>query len=164
MKKIELSKQGKNKGKYSVSVDDRDFNFLNQWRWSFWNLKGGDLFYAVRQDYKTKRDIRMHRLIMNCPKDKQVDHINGNGLDNRRSNLRICSVAENQRNSKVHKDNKSGYKGVSWNKEKKKWHVCIRIGKENKSLGYFISKIDAATAFNKTAKKYFGKFARLNVI
>ena len=94
MKKIPLSKQqrrnSRNRGKYTV-VDDEDYEWLNQWNWSAvstWRKNGG---YAMRRDNKLGKSILMHRLILGVPEGVEVDHVNGNGLDNRRSNLRIAS-------------------------------------------------------------------------
>ena len=78
----------------------------------------------------------MHRVITKCPKGKQVDHINGDGLDNRKANLRICTVNENNKNAKMRKDNKSGYKGVSWYPNRHKWRCVIFVNKKQIYLGY----------------------------
>jgi hypothetical protein len=92
-----------------------------------------------------------------------VDHINGNGLDNRRENLRICSQALNCANAKKTKGKTSRFKGVFWNRQSKKW--CAQIGnkKRNHIIGYFNSEARAAQAYNRKAKEFFGEFARLNV-
>jgi hypothetical protein len=95
---------------------------------------------------------------MNCTNDKVVDHINGNKLDNRKSNLRICTQQDNCRNRCVQSNNKSGYKGVSFNKEKQKYEACICIDKKTIHLGLFNSAIDAAIAYKNSETKLFGKF------
>jgi hypothetical protein len=93
-----------------------------------------------------------------------VDHINGNTLDNRKLNLRICKNEENVRNQKLSKRNKTGYKGVSYNKRLEKFCATIRFKNKTICLGHFENKIDAAIAYNNSAIKYFGEFSKLNEI
>jgi len=152
-----------NHGKFA-RVDKEDFDYLNQWKW--YAKKKGRTYYAVRgvkEDGKIKI-IYMHRLIMNPPDGKQVDHINGNGLDNRKLNLRNCLDFQNCQNAKVQRKSNSGYKGVSWDKSKKRYRARIKAGDKHLILGYFIDKHLAAEAYNQAAIKYFGEFARLNNI
>ena len=104
----------------------------------------------------------MSRFILNTPKGKHTDHINHDTLDNRKCNLRICTVAQNSFNRKLSVRNTSGYKGVSWNKELKKWYASIKFQYKSYSLGLFSNKIDATIAYNMAAKKYFGEFAYIN--
>jgi hypothetical protein len=106
--------------------------------------------------------IQMHRLILNAPKGADVDHINGNGLDNRRENLRICSRAENLRNRGIQRNNQTGYKGVCWNKSKNTYTAQIQYEKTTYRLGTYPSAKEAALAYDKAARRYFGKFAKLN--
>lgn len=110
-----------------------------------------------------KSTISMSREIMKCPPGMVVDHINGDTLDNQRKNLRICTIGENNRNSQVEK-NRTGYKGVSWNKGGKKWMVQIAPNRTKMYLGCFTDPQKAAMAYNEAAKKYFGEFAKLNII
>jgi hypothetical protein len=91
-----------------------------------------------------------------------IDHINSSGLDNRRSNLRICTFSENLLNTAKYKNNKSGYKGVVWFKSVQKWWANINFKKKQYSLGYFDSLEEAAKAYDKGALKYHGAYARLN--
>lgn len=109
--------------------------------------------------------VSMHRFLMNPPKAMQVDHINGNTLDNRRANLRICTNAENNSNKSKHRDNRSGFKGVyyfSWGNRKNRW--CARLSHlgKNTHIGYFKTKKEAAIAYDKFAKKIHGEFASTN--
>ena len=93
------------------------------------------------------------------PEGMEVDHINGNSLDNRKSNLRICTHKENVRNQKLSAANTSGYRGVSWNKASKKWEAYIKVNQKRIYLGKFVDILDAARAYAKKAKECFGEFA-----
>ena len=95
---------------------------------------------------------------------EEIDHKDGDKLNCLDDNLRICSVAQNRQNSKIQKNNKSGYIGVSWKKPIKKWAAYICVNGKNKFLGYFSIKEDAARAYNIAAIKYFGEFAVLNEV
>ena len=158
MKLIKLTQ-----GKFA-KVDDENFEWLSQFKWCF-----DSAGYAVRNVYskdsrgrKVHKAIYMHRLVLGTPEGKQTDHINGDGLDNQLSNLRIASCSENAFNQGAHKDSRSGIKGVSWHARNQAWVGQIRIGGKRISLGYF-KDINAATrAYNAAAIKYHGSFARLN--
>lgn len=148
MKKIKLTQ-----GKYAL-VDDLDFRFLNQWKWHYLNIG-----YAARRDYSNNGTyLLMHRVILNTPKGLETDHKNGNKLDNRRLNIRICTKSENSFNKNKQNNNTSGFKGVFWRKDRSKWKV--KIGKIN--VGLFSDKVMAAKAYDKKAKELFGEFVRLN--
>lgn len=143
-------------------VDDEDYDYLNQWRWHFSHG------YAMRRQSNPRKYIYMHREIMGIA-DKngkiQIDHIDRNGLNNRRSNLRICSRRENRGNQKINSNNKSGYRGVCFDKTIKgnlKWRARISAKHNEIFLGRFTNSEDAARAWDTAAKKYFGDFARLN--
>ena len=159
MKVIKLTQ-----GKFAI-VDDDDYEMLSKYKWCF-NYAG----YAERRISKSLGGgiMRMHRLIMNAQKGHMVDHINMNGLDNRKFNLRICTKSENMRNRNKTKVNKSGYKGVIFDKSlwplKKPWKAQIKINQKNVNLGRFSSKEGAAEAYNKAAKIYYKEFANLNKI
>lgn len=146
-------------------VDVEDYDYLNQWKW-YAHKNKNDMFYAIRKikRYGKRITIRMHREIIKPPDNMFTDHINRDSLDNRRSNLRICTYSQNRMNSKKNKNNTSGYRGVDWHKIAKKWRACIRINKKNKFLGYFNTKEQAALAYNGAAKKKFREFANLNLI
>ena len=151
MKKIKLTKG------YEAIVDDKDFDFLNQWKWYF--AHG----YAVRtqNNYPNKPfQVRMHRIILGTPEGMDSDHINRDRLDNRRSNLRICNRSQNISNTFL-RSNKSGYKGVEWHKASQKWQARIRFYGKRLQLGVFKTALSAHRAYNKAARKYHGKFARL---
>lgn len=156
MKQIPLTQ-----GKFAL-VDDEDFEELNKYKW-YW-----DRYYARRSMPRTSKGnqqgSKMHRVIINTPKGMHTDHIDGNKLNNQKSNLRICTNAENCRNSGKRKNNHSGYKGVHWFARGKKWKSCICVNYKIIHLGSFDNKIDAAVSYNEAAKKYFGEFAHLNII
>lgn len=109
-----------------------------------------------------RKSIYMHRLVANSPEDAYTDHINGDKLDNRKCNLRICSDSENLMNSKVRVDNKSGYKGVFQEKRTLRWCAQINIDKVRIHLGTFSSPEEAAIAYDASAKMAYGVFAKLN--
>lgn len=139
------------KGLYSL-IDDNDFDKVSNYTWG--KIKDG---YAY--NYETGL---MHRLIMNCPSDKVVDHINHDVLDNRKSNLRICTHSQNMKNTKNYNKGISKYKGVYWEKRYLKWFSTIRVDNRCVYLGSFESEIEAAKEYNKACEKYNGEFACLN--
>lgn len=148
------------KNKFTI-IDEEDFKIIKGYKW--FAHKNKTRIYVDAS--KNGKMIRMHRLIMNAKPYEQVDHINGNCLDNRKVNLRLCSNKENTRNrTRLNKNNTSGFKGVSWYKWYNKWLAQIKVDYKTKTLGYFESKEDAAKAYNKAAKKYFNKFANINKI
>jgi len=111
---------------------------------------------------KTYSTLLLHRVLMNSPKGKCVDHINGDTLDNRLKNLRICTHKENIRNSnKLRSNNKSGYRGVFWCNQKQRWAARIKVDYKSIHLGFFKKAEDASNAYLKAAKNYFGKFASI---
>jgi len=162
MKKIALT-QGK-----TALVDDADYEWLNQWKWIANRMKTHHiLYYAVRgiAIAKGKQGHQeMHRLILRLqPGDKrECDHRDGDGLNNQRSNLRICTKTQNQQNQRKQKSGSSKYKGVSWRQDYCKWRSRIQLNGKLIHLGYFLSEKAAGTAYNQAASKHFGEFARLN--
>ena len=145
------------RGKFAI-VDAADFELVNRYKWHA--NKGGRTYYATSQE--KRRAISMHRLILNAPAGLFVDHINHNGTDNRRANLRFCTWAENCRNSLPRQGESSRYKGVHWCKRRKKFFATITFNRKKRGLGYFDCEIDAAKAYDKKAKELFGEFAYLN--
>lgn len=158
MKKIFLTKNE------SAIVDDEDFEKVNQYKWYCQVI--GNNKYAYRTERikgtKKKATILMHRLILGVIKDMEVDHIDMNGLNNSRSNLRICTHTENNRNKRLNKNNTSGYKGVYFDKYKKRWQAQIMVNRKMIPLGGFEDIKEAARKYNQAAIEYFGRFARLN--
>jgi hypothetical protein len=120
----------------------------------FMNAKG---YVMVWED---SRHQPIHRVIMNAPKSLQVDHINGNKLDNRKENLRLCTNGQNKHNMGVQKNNKTGYKGVY--PFHGKFGAKLKVNKVPFFLGYHDTAEDAARAYDRAATKYCGEFAKLN--
>jgi len=146
-------------------VDDADHEWLSQHKWYVNNT--GTYLYAARTIWdpatKKKRRLYMHRAILDAPAHLQADHINHNGLDNRRANLRLCTMAQNQANSrKRRRHTSSRFKGVSWHKATRNWRAAIKIGQHHKTLGYFEDEVEAARAYDVRAQEAFGEFAKLN--
>ena len=106
----------------------------------------------------------MHRLIMNAQKGQISDHVNRIKLDNRRSNLRLCTRSENNCNKPPLKGKTSKYKGVYWEEARRKWRVRIMLNGKRYHLGHFDDEKDAAQSYNTKARELFGEFARLNEI
>lgn len=146
-------------------VDDEDYEYLNQFKWFAW--KGNHVYYALRhppRDKRTQKTIRMHRDILKLVDGDGVivDHINRDGLDNRKCNLRIVPHQINIINSGLRITNKSGYIGVSWDKRVKKWNATLCFNGKKIYCGYFDDKILAAYKRDECALKYFGEYATLN--
>ncbi len=156
MKSIELT-QG-----LVTLVDDEDYDFLSQFKWYADTYRRGQ--YAKRNiwnsETKKSKTQLMHRIIMAPNSTEQVDHIDGNGLNNQKSNLRLCSNSQNLRNRKEQKNNTTGYKGVSTHG--KKYRATIFVNSKQIYLGSFLTKEEAALEYNKAAIKYFGEFAGIN--
>lgn len=108
------------------------------------------------------KDIRMHRQIMGEPEGMEVDHSDNNGLNNQKSNLRIATHWQNLANRALQKNNTSGYRGVSWSKQAKKWWAQIYVDSKTVHLGLFDDVKEAARAYNEAAIERYGEFARLN--
>jgi len=139
-----------------AEVDEEDLPklFKHKWIYSTKNKK----FQGYAQSNRSTGSIYMHRLITNCPSDKIVDHKDGNTLNNKKENLRICTQKENMRNSKTKSDNKSGYKGVHLHKLTGKWRSQITVNGKTISLGLFDDPKEAAEARKNAAKVYHGEF------
>jgi len=145
-----------NDGITEILVDDQDYDYLSTFSWRL-NTGG----YAIT----TNRGLRMHRLIMNAPKDKFVDHLNYNRLDNRRSNLRLCTNAQNLQHSRSARRIKhptSKYKGVSFAKERSKWLASITLFGHGINLGHYQTEHQAAMVYDLWALELFKEFANPN--
>ena len=153
------------KGQFAL-VDEVDFLTLGSLSWYAHRSATG--FYAARTfvENGVKRNRYLHRVIANPKPGEDVDHINSNGLDCRRSNLRCCTRLENLRNNQKKKPGRSAsrFKGVVFHRINSKWQARIAIGGKHQSLGYFHLEEDAARAYNGAAILHFGEFAHLNEV
>ena len=151
------------RGKYAI-VDPDDYERLSKYKW--YALKAPNTFYAqrkVRRRNGTSGLVIMHRDIINAPDEFLVDHINRNGLDNRKANLRLATRSQNRTNSKKQKGRfSSRYKGVSWHSRERRWFVEVMSGGKKRRIGCCADEVEAAKAYDRAAIKYHGEFAVLN--
>ena len=145
--------------------DDEDEDVVKKYPW--YSKRGRNTYYVVTKPTIERKRIyiSMHRLIMGKYyyeeiQGKLIDHDNRNGLDNRKSNLRISTTSQNGMNAKKRSDNTSGYKGVHWNKARKKWRAEIRINTKKTHLGLFDTPEEGHVAYCEAAKIHHGIFAR----
>ncbi len=161
--------ESKKHGNREVVIDVEDWDRVKNYKWNivrsetkYNHVMFGVMAYSHVVGNKEKR-IKLHRFILNITDSKiSIDHISGDRFDNRKSNLRICSIAQNNQNRKINKKNKYGYKGIFF--EDNKYRVSIQVNYKRIYLGRFVTPEDAARAYNEAAKKYFGEFANLNII
>lgn len=147
-----------------AKVDAEDYEFINQWKWcAHWD-RGANSYYAKRQSSKAdgQRTLLMHRVVLGLAwgDGRQGDHINGDTLDNRKSNLRIANSAENGANRGANKNNASGFKGVSWHTGGKAWRAQIRINRRAIHLGMFKTAEEAYVAYREAAKIHHHQFIK----
>ena len=141
MKEIKLTNSG------FTLVDDENFDYLNQWKW-----QKSDNGYAYRCD--KGKGVYIHRLINKTLFGLSTDHINRNKLDNRKENLRTCIGQLNFFNRGLNKNNTSGYKGICWEKKRKKWFAQIMINRKHHFLGYFNNIKEAVLVRNQVERLY----------
>lgn len=163
MKKLNI--HSKTYGDFIVLYDDEDHELISKYTWHLAPRHHNNQFnyYARTAIYgQNKQMFTMHRLIMRFP-ENEIDHINMNGLDNRKENLRTATGSQNRMNKGLQKNNTSGFKGVSHTRDGK-WKAYIKINRELIQLGTFTDKKEAARKYNEAALQYHGEFARLNII
>jgi hypothetical protein len=146
---------------FTTIIDDEDYHLIREYHW--YAAEGVSTFYVQAGVYKdgVAMDlVRMHRVILGVPDGYQVDHRNGNGLDNRRVNIRVCTHQQNMCNKKIPICNTSGYKGVYFASHINKF--IARIGYKNKRihLGCFNTAIEASIVYENKARELFGDFYR----
>jgi hypothetical protein len=151
-------------GSKSILVDDEDYNAVSIHKWTITRI--GHTFYAHRPipgPKGKKKYTYLHRFLLDHPeKGLDVDHEDGNGLNNQRSNLRTCTHAENIRKKRKQKNNTSGYVGVSLDKRNGRFHAYIKLNGKRTFIGYYKHAIDAAAAYNRKAVELHGEFAHIN--
>jgi hypothetical protein len=155
---MEMHITSKTYGTHIVYFDIEDFDKIKGYNWYI--DKRGSNYYARAKSGESL--IYMHRLISNAKLSEDVDHINGNGLNNFKSNLRPCSHIENSRNQCIRKNNTTGLKGVSFYKPSNKYRAYIVLNNKQLHLGYFDVAREAANAYDAAAIRYFGQFANTN--
>jgi hypothetical protein len=158
-------------GNHFVIVDDDDFDLVSKYKWHLQRGETHNTYYVYMNNIYNKHPdfhqkcIPIHRLILGVNDRRlDVDHIDQNGLNNQRSNIRISTRTQNQRNRRLQKNNTSGYKGVSWRSDRRRWKANIKFEGKLLHLGLFTCPQAAARAYNNAAIKYFGDFAKLNNI
>lgn len=177
------SKSKRFPGKHTIIIDTEDWDKVKEHRWC---VTGNDRHrypYAMtniphpdggwhhytwhgREERRRRRiGLQLHHAIMGKPpKGLFVDHINHNGLDNRKENLRFVTLAQNQQNGRSNRNSTSAYKGVSWHERDKRWRAQIAHEGKGMYIGYFTCEHEAALAYNKKAKELFGEHALLNEV
>lgn len=148
-------------------VDDEDYYWLSQWNWNAVSIK--NKLYVRRSKKKgilksgIKYEVFIHRVIMKCTDSNLVvDHIDNNPLNNQKSNLRVCTKAENNRNTSSHKDSSSKYLGVTYDKARKKWNAQLMVNGKRVLTKRYTTEIEAAYAYDTAAKLHVGQYANLN--
>lgn len=140
-------------------IDEADHQLV---RMHFWHHRDGYAASNVINPDGTRTTMRMHRFLLGLTDPKvHIDHINGNGLDNRRSNLRVATPSQNSANRRKIANATSPYKGVYWQKNRR-WRAVLTVDRRHISLGMFDDPADAARAYDAAALEHFGPFARLN--
>lgn len=146
-----------NGGEYTAWVDDEDAERIRRFTWHI--KKDGPRRYA--RYGRGKNSLRMHQMVIaSWGRKMQIDHIDGDGLNNRKANLRHCTCSQNQMNRRP--ENGRRFKGYHLNKLLNKWRTQIRVNGKTIHVGLFDDEIAAAQAYDEAATKYFGEFARLN--
>lgn len=152
---------------YIAIIDAADAEFVGRWNWSAHIHKRSD--GAIRKVYARRceranggqRHILLHRGLIDAPDDMDVDHRSGDGLDNRRQNLRLATKAQNCQNQTLRTDNSSGVRGVNWHEQCGKWHATIQADGKRHSLGLFEILADAKSAYALASKDMHGDFGRV---
>jgi hypothetical protein len=154
------------KDKFAL-VDDDDYYWLSQWNWFAVEIK--NTWYARRSKKKgvlrsnEKYEIYLHRIVMRCSNiDFVIDHLDKNGLNNQKENLRICTKSENNKHTSSHKNSSSQYLGVSYDKNRNKWSANLMNNGKKILFKRYNTEIEAAKAYDITAKTQFGVYANLN--
>lgn len=146
---------------YEAVIDAADVHLVDRWNWSAKVNPRGVYAVRVQKSQQKSRSVYIHRLLMSEPTGFQVDHRDANGLNNRRSNLRLASQAQNNCNKRLRNDSTSGLKGVTWHKRAAKWQAKIQAGLICKYLGLFHSAEAAHAAYQAASADLHGEFGRV---
>ena len=155
-KEIPLTKGG------VALVDDEDYERANQYKWRAQKIKRHWYAFSWVNTPLGREKTTLHRFLLNAKRGEYCDHINMDGLDNRRCNLRIVTNVQNTWNAKKRSKSKSKYKGLAWDKRLNQWQVGIKVDGKRIFFGRFSDEEDAAHAYDEAARKYRGEYARLN--
>lgn len=146
---------------YEAVIDAADVPLVGQYNWCA--AVKPHTVYARRTDGSTgkERTVLLHRVLMGEPDGLEVDHRDGDGLNNRRDNLRVATNAQNQHNQRTRNDNSSGFKGVSWYGRGKKWQVRIKLNGKQRHIGYHATPEEAHAAYAAASERLHGDFGRI---
>jgi hypothetical protein len=148
-------------------IDEGDYEHVRVHRWYYAPPHGtnrtGYAATTIRVEKGKWRSIGMHRFVMDAPPKLKVDHENGNGLDNRRTNLRYATTMQNNANAAAYSNSKSGYRGVYWTERDHAWAATIHLADRVYFLGRYATAEEAARVYDAKAREFFGEFARLNL-
>lgn len=139
-------------------VDQDDLPLITGRKW--WPVKTKHTTYAAT--WIDGKNVQLHKIILPTGDGEEPDHVNGDGLDNRRSNLRPVTRSQNLMNQRMRDNNTSGFKGVSWHVQRGRWQSRIMFEKKSRYLGLYLNAEDAAHAYDDAARKFFGEFACVN--
>lgn len=146
-----------------TTIDVEDLELVSQYKW--FASRGSNTDYASRTQNEDgrRKNVKLHRVLLNAPDGVHVDHRNGNGLDNRRENLRLCTTVENRRNSHKPKGCSSTFKGVYKRpgERPKSWIASVSVGKK-RHVRLFYTELEAAQWYDEMASEHYGEFAKLN--
>jgi hypothetical protein len=146
-----------------VLIDDEDHIYFKSHQWHIHKCKTNLYLRGYKKGNRKNGLIYYHRMITNAPKNMDVDHINGNGLDNTKDNLRICNRSQNNANRKAVQSKSSNFKGVHFEKHSKKWRAEITKDGVRYTLGRFLNQNDALNAYMKKSKELFGEYCSLGM-
>lgn len=141
-------------------VDEQDFDKIKDYKWSSIFCGKAKSPYAVSSHFG--KIVYMHRIVMGAKSDQFVDHIDGNGLNNSRENLRFATTSQNNMNQRKRSDNTSGHKGISWCPDREKYQVYINIDRKRKSLGRYKTLEEAIYVRDQAVKAHYGEYSREN--
>ena len=152
-------------------VDECDYEYLMQWKWQFAQAKhqrSGYVVHSQKVGLGRWCKLQMHRVVAAriglVIGNQQIDHVDGDGLNNCRNNLRVASQSQNRANLRQYQNNTSGFKGVVWDRCRRKWVAKLQVAGRDYNCGGFENPRDAARAYNEAALKHFGEFAKLNFV